>query len=396
MRQIEDLVGFRGRGAGTDAERRAANHLAEELQGLGRDVVIEPTDVWPRYSLAHLIHALMAIAASILSVAAPLAAVALAALATMSALGDITGRLLLVRRVTGRRASQDVLSREGGDRPGALVIVAHYDAGRSGLVFSRRWIERRARLGKRLRRPLGLAEPFFWSIAVVLACSLLRQGGIESLALDIPQFLATALLILSVPLLIDVGLSEVVPGASHNASGAATALRLADRYGDTLEHLDLWVLLPGAGESAMPVLRRWLRRHRGELDPASTIFLGLDGVGHGTVRYARREGALLTSAYHPALLEICDELAAGDDDFGARGLVSRSPGDVHGARTKGYPAVAISCRSALDYPPHYRQPTDTPDRIEPAALERAYGFCCELIELIDERIGPRLEGGDAG
>jgi len=52
--------------------------------------------------------------------------------------------------------------------------------------------------------------------------------------------------------------------------------------------------------------------------------------------------------------------------------------------------VSVSCAGARGYAPHYHQPTDLPENVDPEALERAFGFCSELIELLDEEIGPEL------
>lgn len=393
LREIEELVAFEGRWPGTDAERRAARHLAGRLGALGREAETEPIGVRPNYPLTHAIHALAAIGGSVLSVSEPIAATGVVLAAAISAFGDLTGSFHLARRLTGRRASQNVLSREDGGRPGTLVLMAHYDAARTGAVFSPRSMERRAVLAKLIRREIGPFEPLFWSIVAVLACVALRAAGVESTALTVAQFVPTVVLIASVPLLVDIALSGVVPGANDNASGVATALRLAERYGGRLAHFDVWVLLPGAEEGLLLGMREWLRRHRSELDPARTAFLNIDIAGAGTVRYAAREGFLLASPYHPQLVALCHEIRERDEEgrFGARPMVSRLASDACIARMRGYPAIRISCLNALDYAPHYHQPTDTPDRIDPAALERAYGFCCELVELIDETIGPALE-----
>jgi hypothetical protein len=40
--EIEALVAYEGRGAGTDAERRAAEHLARRLRAIGREGEVEP------------------------------------------------------------------------------------------------------------------------------------------------------------------------------------------------------------------------------------------------------------------------------------------------------------------------------------------------------------------
>jgi hypothetical protein len=394
MQDIEALVAHAGRAPGTDAERRAARQLEERLRASGRTVAVEPFDVWPNWPLAHLIHALAAVIGSLLAVSSPLPATIVLAVVALLTLGDLTGRAQLTRRLTGRRASQNVVAREDGGRPGTLVLVAHYDAGRSGVVYSRRALRRRARLGRPLRRPIGPFEPFFWAILVALGVAIVRLAGIETDAVSAVQFAAIVVLIVSVALLADVALSDVVPGASDNASGVATALRLADRYWGELEHFDVWVLFAGSGEAFGRGSVAFLRRHRDELDPASTVFVDVDTVGDGTIRYTRAEGVPLARSHHPALVDLCDRIAyedADEDDrYGALSIVAPRAGDAGAARRRRYAAVSVSCRDELDVAPHYHQPTDTAENVDPDALDRAFRFCSELVELVDDEIGPRL------
>src|SRR2546421_12710060 len=93
------LEGFRARGAGTDAERRAANWLANELAASGREVAVDTFWCRPNWALAHAWHAALAVAGSLLSVAsAPLGgALGLASLLSIVAdelLGVSIGRRL--------------------------------------------------------------------------------------------------------------------------------------------------------------------------------------------------------------------------------------------------------------------------------------------------------------
>jgi hypothetical protein len=393
LTEIEDLTAFAERRAGSDAERRAANHLARRLEhDLDRDAHVEPISIWPRFAIVHLIHALLAILGSALAVSTPLAGTILVAVALVSTIGDLTGRLPLLRRITGRRASQNVVSREDNGRPGTLILTAHIDAGRGGAAFGR-IDERRAALGKLLHRPIGPFEPFVWSLLLLLACTVARLVGVDGKALSAVQFVPTVILIVAVPFLADIALSGTVPGANDNASGVATVLRLAERYGGTLDHLDVWVLLTGSQEPMAQGMRAWLRRHRRELDPQRTIVLNVDEVGAGTVRYAVKEGPLLALRQHPRLAALCHQIADEDlneQRYGARPMVARRPGDAYAARSRGVPAITISCAGALDRAPHHHQPTDTPEQIDEQALERAFGFCSELVELIDERIGPDI------
>lgn len=395
--EIEALVGFEGRAAGTDAERRAAEHLAARLQDLGREAEVEPISVYPNYALTHLIHALLAVVGSLVSVASPLVGLLIVAFATLSTLGDMTGTLYLVRRITGRRASQNVTSREDSGKPGALVIVAHYDAARGGSLFGRRAVERRAALARRLRLPIGLGDSFVLAIALILLCAVLRMLGLDSLVISAVQFVPTVLLVLSMPLLADIQLSRPVPGAGDNASGVAAALLLAERHGGRLEHLDLWLLFTGAEESMALGMREWIRAHRSEPPRDATVFLNLDKLAHGTVRYTRREGLVLAGAMDSELVAICDGIAEADEEgaFGARPLVARATSDAVTARSRGYRALTVSCLGALDYQPDHHQPSDTPDRVDHEALTRGVEFSSALIERIDEELGPEIERAGA-
>jgi hypothetical protein len=388
LREIDALVEYDGRWPGTDAERRAAGHLVERLRALGREAELEPTRVRPGYPLTHLLHALLGIAGSVVSVRSPLIGVLLVLFAAVSTFGDLTGSFFLIRRLTPGRASQNVVSREDGGKPGLLVVSAHYDAARTGAVFSRRSLERTATLGKLIRRPIGPFAPSFWSLVAILVCCLLRLISVDPLPLIVVQFAATVVLIVSVPLLADIALSGVVPGANDNASGVATALRLAERFGGgSLQHFDLMVLLPGAEEGFLLGMRAWLRRHKKELDRGSTVFLNIDTVGHGTVRWQTKSGFIFPLSFHPTLLGLCDELA---EEHNARGVPMRVIADAYAARSAGFPAISISCLNAMDYVPTYHQYSDTPENVDIDALDRAYHFCSDLIELIDERVGPDL------
>jgi hypothetical protein len=384
LAEIEALSAFGGRRAGRDAERRAANHLTRRVrEELGRDAHTEPIQIWPRWPLAHLVHALVAIAGSAISVSNATAGTILVAAATIATVGDVTGRLPLTRRLTGRRASQNVVSAEQGNprSPGTLILTAHYDTASTGAIWGR--------AGERVVA-LGLPRVFTASLLLLLATTAARLAGLEGNVLSAIQFVPTVALIVSLPLLADILLSGPTPGANDNASGVATVLRLAERYAGTLDHLDVTVLLTGAQEPGARGMQAWLKEHKHELDPQSTIVLDLDEVGAGSVRYATKEGPLLALRQHRQLRALCDQIAEEDREEGryrAEPVTSRRPGDAYAARARGIPAISISCAAAPD---HHR-PTDTPDRIDPEALDRAFGFCSELIELIDEEIGPDIE-----
>src|SRR5918992_1656944 len=201
--EIERLVEFEGRGPGSDAERRAAEHLVERLGELGREAETEPLDSWPNWPMTYALHVALAVGGSVISVTLPLVGALLVLVVTVLTFLDANGIAFTTRRLFGRRASQNVVSREDGDKGGDFVLVAHYDSGRSGLAFNRRLQERRATISKTLRRPIGPLQPLFWALVGVLICTLLRLPGVENTILTVIQFIFTVLLIISLPFLID-------------------------------------------------------------------------------------------------------------------------------------------------------------------------------------------------
>jgi hypothetical protein len=385
---IEELTAFRGRAPGTDAERRAATHLRRRLEEAGREADVEPIRVYAGWPQAHALHALAAVVGSVLSVDRPLLGTAIVGAAILLALADLGGLAQPTRRLFGWRASQNVVSREDGGRPGVLLLVAHYDAARTGALFGARGARARAWLGRPLRRPVGVFDPLVWSLLALLACTAPRVAGLEGVGLTVAQFVPTVALIAAIPLLLDVPLSAAVPGANDNASGVAAVLELAERHGDALEHFDVWVLLTGSEEGLMLGMRAWLRAHRRELDPAATVVVCVSSVGAGTPAYATREGLLLSARYHPTLVGICDEIA---DDHGARRFASRGWSDAHLARVRGLPAIRVSCLDERGLVAHEHLPGDVLERVDADAVAAAVELCSELVELVDERVGPDLE-----
>ena len=157
MEVVEELCSFDGRLAGTDAERRAADRLAERLRETGRRVDVEPTYVHPQYALVHAAHCALGVAGSLVAIAVPALGFGLVLATATSMYLDLNYRFYLLRRLFFRRASQNVVS--PGKRPGLparVIITAHVDAAKTGLVFCREAgsPQRETRLGPLLVRPL--------------------------------------------------------------------------------------------------------------------------------------------------------------------------------------------------------------------------------------------------
>jgi aminopeptidase YwaD len=339
--EAEALVDeFGPRPAGSDAERRAGQHLCRRLEELGREAHTEAFSVWPAWATGYAINAGTAIVGSVVSVSSATLGTGLVLLATILTFLDLAGIAPTTRRLLGRRASQNVVSWGDRDRPGALILVAHYDTGPTRSY------------------PL---RPFFLALLVVLACCVLRAGGMSGTALTIVQFIPTVALILYVALLLDIALSPATPGESDNASGVAVVLRLAEQLGERLDHFGVHVLLTGSQKAMAQGMRAFLQAHRRELKPSDTVVLNLDAVGGGELRETKKEGPLLTVSSHPQLTGNLET-----DSF-----VNREPSDGYAAGSAGLPAVTLA---------------GTVDRLEEDNLTETENACVELAERLDEEL----------
>jgi hypothetical protein len=391
---IEELCSFQGRWPGTDAERRAANRLAERLRAMKRKVAIEPTYVHPEYSLVMAAHVLLAIAGSLVALAvAPLGFVMVLFAATSLYLDQNT-RLYLIRRLFFRRASQNVVSPgANSSAPARLVLSAHYDAAKTGLVFGPRSTRAAKGLPEPARLLLGPIRLFFWAgIVPLLAVSGARLGGVDAQWLGLAQLIPTALLLVTLALLLDIALSGVVPGAYDNASGVAAVLStVAQLDGDPPQNLDLWVVLPGAEECNCEGMARWFAAHSRELDPENTFFVNVDSVSYGNVHYLESEGAIISYALDQRLFELCEAIATADSEDGdryrARPIRIPFHTDALPARTRGFRAISLIGAKGGVGPPYYHTHADTPDKLDEDAMTRAVEFTVELVRQIDRDVG---------
>jgi peptidase M28-like protein len=389
MEVVRELCSFEERGPGTDAERRAANMLAGRLRAIGRSGEVEPFFCHPQYPVVHLIHAAMGVAGSLLALVQPAVGFAVVFLAAISTYLDLNTRLYLVRSLLFRRVSQNVVS--PGNRPDAparLVLMAHYDAARTGYIFSKA-SNRIRRIPERIRLGLGPFRVFFWAgLAPLLPILGARMAGLDGSWLSILQAIPTVILIIAAFLLIDIALSEIVPGAYDNASGVAAVLSAAESLtADPPSNLDVWVVLAGAEESLCEGSRAFVRSHRDQFDRRTTRYLNVDSVSYGGVAYEISQGAVISLNHDPQLIELCEALSsAGAGE--ARTIRHALLDDALPPRVRRMRSITIRTTDDQgNLAPWYHTHEDTPERVDTAALTHATEFVVALVRLLDREAG---------
>jgi hypothetical protein len=341
--EAEALVDeFGPRPPGSDAERRAARHLAQKLEGLGREVEVESFSVWPAWAAGLVINAVIAIIGSVTAVSSAKLGATLVLVATALTFLDLSGVLPTTRRLFGRRASQNVVSWGDRDQPGALILVAHYDSGPARTY------------------PL---RPMFLALLLLLFCCVLRAAGMSGTALTIVQFIPTVALILYIAALLDIALSPATPGENDNASGVGVVLRLAERLGgsDELGYFGVHVLFTGSQKAMAQGMRAFLKAHRKELAADDTIVLNVAAAGGGEVRVTKKEGPLLGTKSHEKLTGAAD----------VETITLREPTDGYAAGSARFPSGNV---------------TATENRLDEDTLAEAENVAVEIVEAIDEEL----------
>ena len=272
-RSLSDrLAAFPGRGACTDAERRAAAMLHDELRARGHEAWVEARWTRPQADASLLLHAVLLVAASLASVALPVPAAVVAGVAAVSLALDAAGWTGPLRLLFPRRATQHVLTvpAEGGV---ALIVAVGYDAPRA----------RGNRLAARLPvRPLTLVAGSGVLLAALVAA---RAGGDSGQVLGAVQLVPTLVLLGAIAVAVD----RLAAPWSDGRDTAAAVAAAVDVYEELSRRppgaLAPALVLHGAAAPGPQALRAHLRGER--LRPRDAVILEILAHPAGAVQRRR-------------------------------------------------------------------------------------------------------------
>ena len=327
-------------------ERAAAQRVAGRLREAGvQDVRVEPFRYQRTYTGATAVHLIAGLAGG------PLALAALVSLEL-----EASGRCQWVRRLLPAGEGANAVGRipATGPRRGTVVLVAHHDAARTGLVWSPRVVTASAARHLRRRSVDGFMVPL--AAGLLLAATPARRLG-------------RGLLLAGLAAQADIARSPTVPGASDNATGVAAVLALAaELAADPVPGVEVLVATVGCEEAGMGGMRALLDAH-GPFDPATTLVLSLDTLGAGTPIVAAAEGTILPHRYGEA------DLALADAGAERAGLPPPERWRLGGwtdpilARFRGLRAISLLSMGP-GYFPHYHHPSDVPENVDFDCAER--------------------------
>jgi hypothetical protein len=401
-----ELESFVGRGAGTNAERMAAEWLAVDLlrrlrgRSERREVSIETFWCRPNWALAQASHATLGLAGSLVSVATPRAGGAMLLAALVFVLADALTGVSPGRWLARDHASQNVVaspSEEARSSDAAhlrLIITANYDSGRAGLAQRRTLRELTARL-RNMVGGLTLGWQGWLVVAILwaLVTALLRLQGHQSAGIGLLQIPPTFGLLVAATLLFELAWADWSPGAGDNGSGVGVALALARALAySPPRNMDLEIVLTGAGDGEGIGLRRYLRARRRTHRPGNTVILGIAPCAAGRLRWWRTDGSLFPLRYGGRLTALAQQVAREQPQLGASPHDGRGITPAFPARQARIPALTIGCLDERGLVPRSHELSDTAANLDPAAHDRALQFGLMLVDAIDSALDERRAG----
>ncbi len=361
-----------GRGSATRHEAQAAVYVHTQLKRMGYEVQQQPfiglRSIWFFLAMAFGF-------ASLGHIGGPFLAYSLGAWTAWGVRAALFGFAfyLMWRKFTFRRfplraslpqgPSQNVIAvaapKEEARR--RVVLIAHLDSHRAVIWFATDWLTRLYGLLSPLAVYGLLLAPVFYALALLSGLSAFSwAGGVLGGLHFLVWFTG-----------VTADLGRYSPGANDNASSVGVLLTLAERLrAEPLPDTEVWLVFTGCEETGGDGMLAFLRDNEDALREALFLDLEMSGIGD-EIAYISAEGVVRPRKITP-------DLAAQLEKRGARSLslagfgVFTEMGAVWERGLRG--ACLLSMPSGKNLLPEWHRLSDTPDKLQPAALERMHAF----------------------
>jgi hypothetical protein len=386
------------RPSASEGEREAAEWIAETLRGLGCEARVEAEDAhgtywWPLGVLTAMagMAGLRALRRARLGRAWRALTAVVGGVTAAAVADDISGGRLWFRRAAlPSRSCHNVVAEAGDpDAQHTVVVVAHHDAARSGLIFHAapgRFVgEHFPGLLERADTTPPLMFPVVAGPLLVCAGALAGRRG--------PVVAGTVLALGSAAAFAEIATRDVVPGANDNLTGVATLIGLADALSRRpVRGLRVVLLSTGSEESFMEGMQGFARRHFRDLPVDRTHVICVDTVGSPELISLEGEGMLKMRDYPEDFKELVSDCAREAGIHLRRGLRFRNATDGLIALRAGYPTVMLGSVNHLKLPDNYHWPTDTPENVDHTTVEEAVRLCDAVVR----RLAGSRDGASQG
>jgi len=383
---LESLSALPHRYSTSKNEHRAAEYLRQKLEGMGLETHLEPFVARTSFSTVYFIIYFIFLLSVGIGHYNEIVATILALAASFLFFGEQTTKSSFLSQWVPEDLSHNVVAKiPGRGMPkGRLVLVAHYDTSKTGLLFHP-------------RMAAGIKRAFIVSVVmvgIILAGSIARHfiSGQPERILGYAMLIPGAYM-----LFLCLGMFErelrgrPVNGANDNASGVAVVMELAKRITERegLQGLETTVLLTGSEEVGMAGMVRFLSEREKRLDRNNTVFLNFDSVGGGELGFLESDGMLISYPADPGLLSMARKIAKNDDrysDIRAKS-VNALPCDSLPAAARGYRTLTLSGSDERGVPSNWHWHDDVLDNVDRSVMEKAADFGWSLVEKLETEEG---------
>lgn len=370
------------RPSASEGEREAAEWIVERFAELGAEARIEAEPAHGTYWWPLGLGAMLAVLSGFLGLRGRrLLGALLGAIGAAGIADDFPPGKRRLRRPLPQRTAYNVLCEFGpADAERTMVIVAHHDAARSGLIFH-------PEIPKFADR-LGLIEKADTSpalMAPVVGGPILAALG----ALSGKRALARLGMVLglgSAAVMAETGSRKTVPGANDNGTGVIALLALAKQLvEEPPKELRVILLSAGAEESFSEGIKAFGERHFPSLPRESTLFLAVDSIGSPHLLVLRGEGFLKMHEYSPRALALMDGLAEELDIWLYPNLRLHNGTDGLESLAAGYETASLCGCTDLKNPANYHWPNDLAENVDFGSVADGIRLIEAAVRRLDER-----------
>lgn len=257
-----------------------------------------------------------------------------------------------------------------------VILAAHLDTHRTPVFYSsERWYSMFTLLVS-----LGVLGMLL-AVIVFLLGSLLDWGWVRVAAVPL-----LGIQLFGIGMCLHADFTPYSPGANDNASGAAAVLAIAARLQRTpLRRTEIHLAFTGCEEVGDWGMADFLKRHSAELGD-DAVYIILDEVGLGKIKYLVIDGLILKYRTHPEALELARESRRRLPQI----PISEGPGlaytDALQATKQGRIALTVCTvpEPNSGIVSHWHRLTDRLETLNHQDLENTLEFVWMLLQIIDE------------
>ncbi len=362
------------RGTATAGEYRARDYIKDTLNTSGIKNSVEPFKTITSFSYPYMLIYLMSIAGAVLLLLHSTAAAVI-----LTGAGCITFFLEntsfeIVAILLPKRTSSNVTGYipAGGRNKNRVIVTAHYDSSRSGIMFSPGFVKgfRNTFIGLVISMFLiFIFTAMYWITHVVWLKVLVGVLALDPLV--------------TVALLVHRELKgRHTHGANDNASGVGVMLGIAERFrNEQLVNTELYLVATGAEEVGMAGMLWFARKHQQLLKDA--FIINIDNCGSGNVSYVIEEGMIKKYPADHTMVAIADRLAKEKLTRITPRVFTTMSTDALVPLSRGYRAMSIMAFDEHGILPNWHWETDVFENIQASTVDLAYEFASDMIKAID-------------